>query len=304
MRWAGRHRGRAMSIVYFTSEITPESLLRCYRALGVTLRGRVAVKISTGEPGGHNFLQPALIAPLVQALGGTIVECNTAYEGRRFRSADHWQAIREHGFQAIAPCDLLDEFGEYSIPVAGGAHLRENFVGTHLKNYDAMLILSHFKGHLMGGFGGALKNMSIGVASAHGKANIHGAGDPARLWSADHDSFLESMADADKSVMDCLGRENLVYVSVANRLSVDCDCDAHPHEPEMADIGIFASTDPVALDQACVDAVYASPDPGKAALIERMESRHGIHTVEAAAALGLGSRAYELSVLAPREPGK
>ena len=280
--------------VFFTKEISSQGLLRAYEALGVTLGGRVAVKISTGEPGGHNFLQPSLIQALVKRLNGTIVECNTAYEGKRSDSKNHWRAIRDHGFMAIAPCDLLDEFGEFAIPVDGGKHLKENYVGEHLKNYDSMLMLSHFKGHLMGGFGGALKNMSIGVASAHGKAVIHGSGDPEALWTGDHDSFLESMADADKSVMEYMGRENIVYVNVANRLSVDCDCDANPHEPEMADIGIFASVDPVALDQACVDAVYASPDPGKAALIERMESRNGIHTVEAAAALGLGSRDYEI----------
>jgi uncharacterized Fe-S center protein len=188
----------------------------------------------------------------------------------------------------------MDEFGEFAIPVTGGKHLTNNYVGSHLKNYDSMLMLSHFKGHLMGGFGGALKNMSIGVASAHGKAVIHGAGDPEKLWTADHDSFLESMAEADQSVMNHMGRENIVYINVANRLSVDCDCDSNPHEPEMEDIGIFASLDPVAVDQACVDAVYASPDAGKAALIERMETRNAIHTVETAAALGLGSREYEL----------
>lgn len=286
-----------MSVVYFTKEITSESLMRIYKALGVSLRDKVAVKISTGEPGGHNFLQPALIGPLVKKLNGTIVECNTAYAGKRFASSDHWQAIRDHGFMDIAPCDIMDEQGEFSIPVGGGKHLKENFVGEHLKNYGSMLMLSHFKGHLMGGLGGALKNMSIGVASSHGKANIHGAGNPAELWTADHDSFLESMAEADKSVMDYMGRENIVYINVANRLSVDCDCDAHPHEPEMADLGIFASLDPVALDQACVDAVYASPDKGKVALIERMESRNGIHTIETAAELGLGNRTYEIKTI-------
>lgn len=283
-----------MAKVYFTKEISAQGLLRAYEALGVSLKGKVAVKISTGEPGGHNFLQPELIRPLVEKLNGTIVECNTAYKGRRFSSADHWQAIREHGFLEIAPCDIMDEEGEMALPVKNGTHLTENYVGDHLKNYDSMLMLSHFKGHAMGGFGGALKNMSIGVASSHGKAVIHGAGDPAHLWDADHDSFLESMAEADGAVMDYMGRENIVYVSVANRLSVDCDCDANPHEPEMADIGIFASLDPVSLDQACVDAVYASSDPGKAALIKRMESRNGIHTVERACELGLGSREYEL----------
>lgn len=280
--------------VYFTKDISPEGLIRAFRALGVELKGKVAVKISTGEPGGHNFLQPRLIAPLVKAVEGTIVECNTAYEGRRNTAEEHWKAIREHGFTDIAPCDIMDEDGEMSLPVEGGFHLKENFVGAHLANYGSILMLSHFKGHVMGGFGGALKNMSIGVASSHGKAHIHGVGVPEDLWTADHDSFLECMADADQSVMAYMGRENIVYINVANRLSVDCDCDSNPHEPEMADIGIFASLDPVAIDQACVDAVYASPDPGKAALIERMESRNGIHTVECAAKLGLGSRTYEL----------
>jgi len=282
------------SKVFFTKDISAEGLIAVYKALNVSLRGKVAIKISTGEPGGHNFLQPKLIEPLVSKLHGTIVECNTAYEGKRFSSKDHWAAIHAHGFTKIAPCDIMDEEGEFALPTNGGKRLKENFVGTHLKNYDSMLILSHFKGHAMGGFGGALKNMSIGVASSHGKANIHGSGDPGALWTGDHDSFLESMADADQSVMDYMGRKNIVYLSVANRLSVDCDCDSNPHEPEMADIGVFASLDPVALDQACVDAVYASSDPGKAALIERMESRNGVHTIEAAAALMLGSRDYEL----------
>lgn len=281
------------SKVYFTPVITPASLCDIYHALGVTLKGKVAVKLSSGEPGGHNFLQPLFIHNLVHELGGTIVECNTAYLGKRHRTESHWHAIEDHGFSAIAPCDIMDAEGERALPVAGGLHLTENFVGAHLGDYTSLLILSHFKGHAMGGFGGALKNMSIGIASAHGKAHIHGVGVPADIWSADHDSFLECMADACKSVMDFIGRGNIAYVSVANRLSVDCDCDGNPREPEMSDIGIFASTDPVALDQACVDAVYASPDPGKAALIKRMESRNGIHTLEAAARLGLGSREYE-----------
>lgn len=284
--------------VYFTEDISPEGLMKAYKALGVTLPGKVAVKISTGEPGGHNFLQPALIADLVKSLDGTIVECNTAYPGRRNTTEEHLKTFEEHGFTAIAPCDLMDEEGEIALPVEGGVRLTENFVGAHLANYQSMLMLSHFKGHAMGGFGGALKNMSIGVASAHGKGHIHCSGATMEnfedMFTADHDAFLESMADADKAVMDYMGRENIVYVNVANRLSVDCDCDANPAEPEMGDLGIFASLDPVALDQACADAVYASEDEGKAALIERMESRNGIHTVEAAAALGLGSREYDL----------
>ena len=286
-----------MSIVYMTKEITPESLVRIYHALGISLPGSVAVKISTGEPGGRNFLQPELIRNLVQELKGTIVECNTAYEGKRNTSKAHWETMRDHGFTAIAPCDILDEEDHMPLPVTGGFHLTENYVGSHLQSYDSMLMLSHFKGHAMGGFGGALKNMSIGLASSYGKIWIHSSGTSTRfedVFTADHDSFLESMADADRSVMDYMGRENIVYINVANRLSVDCDCDAHPHDPEMGDIGIFASADPVALDQACVDAVYASEDDGKAALIERIESRNGIHTVEAAHSLGLGSRRYEL----------
>ena len=282
------------SKVYFTKDISSNGLIKVYKALNSELKGKVAIKISTGEPGGHNFLQPALIKELVSMLQGTIVECNTAYEGRRFTTEEHLKAIQEHGFTEIAPCDIMDADGEISLPVAGGKHLSENFVGAHLANYDSMLMLSHFKGHAMGGFGGALKNMSIGVASSHGKAHIHGAGDASKLWTADHDSFLESMAEADKSVMEYMGKENILYINVANRLSVDCDCDSHPHDPEMADIGIFASTDPVAVDQACVDAVYNSPDPGKKALIERMESRNGIHTITTALNLGLGSNEYEI----------
>lgn len=285
------------SKVYYTKEITPKSLIRIYSAMGITLKGRVAVKISSGEPGGHNFLNPNLIKNLVSVLRGTIVECNTAYSGRRDTTQEHWKAIEEHGFKNIAPCDIMDEEGEMAIPVTNGYHLKENYVGAHLKNYDSMLMLSHFKGHAMAGLGGALKNMAIGVASSHGKVWIHTSAtseDFADAFTADQDSFLESMADADQSVMDYMGRKNIVYINVANKLSVDCDCDSNPQDPEMADIGIFSSTDPVALDQACIDAVYHSPDEGKAALIERMESRNGIHTVEAAAQLGLGSREYEL----------
>ncbi len=285
-----------MSIVYFTKEITPESLIRIYDALGADLKAKVAVKISSGELGGHNYLHPELIGPLVKKLDGTIVECNTAYEGKRNTTKDHWETIKAHGFPSIAPVDIMDEEGEFEIPVKNGKHLKVDIVGSHLKRYHSMLMLSHFKGHLMGGLGGALKNMSIGVASSHGKANIHCAGgrDLSKIWTTDHDSFLESMAEADSAVMDYMGRENIVYINVANRLSVDCDCDSNPHEPEMADLGIFASLDPVALDKASVDAVYNSPDKGKAALIERIESRNGVHTIDTAAALGLGSLSYEI----------
>lgn len=285
--------------VYFTKEITPESLLGMYQALGKELKGRVAVKISTGEPGGHNFLQPSLIAGLTNYLNGTIVECCTAYEGKRMDPKEHWKTIEDHGFKKIAPCDIMDEFADMEIPVEGGFHLKKNIVGKHLENYDSVLILSHFKGHAMGGFGGALKNMSIGIASTRGKTNIHTASvteDCRKLFDnlPPQDDFLESMADACKGVIDYMGADNILYINVANKLSIDCDCDSHPHEPEMADLGIFASVDPVALDQACYDAVVHAKDPGKASLIERMDSLHGIHTVEAACQLGLGNREYEI----------
>jgi uncharacterized Fe-S center protein len=240
-----------------------------------------------------------LIGELTNRLEGTIVECCTAYAGKRLDPKDHWQAIEDHGFKAMAPCDIMDEFEEMEIPVDGGFHLKKDIVGKHLENYDSVLVLSHFKGHAMGGFGGALKNISIGIASTSGKANIHTAGkttDYKILFDnlPPQDQFLESMADACKAVISYVGAENMLYINVANKLSVDCDCDNHPKDPEMGDLGIFASLDPVALDQACYDAVINSPDPGKAALIERMNSRHGIHTVEAASQLGLGSREYEI----------
>ncbi len=282
------------SKVYFTRKIDADSLIRIFACLGTELKGKVGVKISTGEPGGHNFLDPAMIKPLIDKLHGTIIECNTAYEGRRNTTEEHWKAIKEHGFLDIAPCDIMDEDGEFEIPVSDPIHIKTNTVGTHMKNYDSILILSHFKGHMMGGFGGALKNMSIGMASSHGKALIHGVGVSEDIWTADHDSFLESMADADASIVEYFGPENLAYINVANNLSVDCDCDSHPAEPEMADIGIFASLDPVAVDWACYDAVKNSPDEGKAALIERMDSRNGIHTAESAELHGIGTRDYEI----------
>ena len=289
----------AKSTVYFTKEITPESLVKIYQALQTELKGKVGVKISTGEPGGLNYLHPELIGQLVQMLNGTIIECCTTYGGQRQDPAKHWKAIEDHGFKAMAPCDIMDEFGEMDLPVENGFHLKKDIVGEHFSNYDSVLVLSHFKGHAMGGFGGALKNISIGIASTHGKTNIHTAGvttDPAVLFDnlPAQDHFLESMADACKAVIQYKGAENMLYINVANRLSVDCDCDSHPAEPEMADLGIFASIDPVAVDQACYDAVVNSSDPGKAALIERMDSRHGIHTVEAAAQHGLGNQEYTI----------
>ncbi len=287
------------SKVYFTKEITPENLIKMYEALGQELKGKVAVKLSTGEAGGHYFLNPNLIKDLVHKVNGTIVECNTAYEGKRNTTKDHWETIKDHGFLDIAKVDIMDEEGDMAIPVKNGFHLKEDYVGKHLENYDSMLVLSHFKGHAMGGFGGALKNISIGIGSSNGKAWIHTAGkskNPSELWDnlPEQDDFLESMADASEAVINYMGKENMVYINVANNLSVDCDCDSNPHAPEMADLGIFASLDPVALDQACYDAVKNSPDEGKKALIERMDSRHGIHTVEAANKLGIGSRDYEI----------
>ncbi len=289
----------AKSKVYFTKEITPESLIKMYETLGQELKGKVAVKLSTGEAGGHYFLNPNLIKDLVHKVNGTIVECNTAYAGKRNTTKDHWETIKDHGFLDIAKVDIMDEEGDMPIPVENGFHLKENYVGEHLKNYDSMLVLSHFKGHAMGGFGGALKNISIGIGSSNGKAWIHTAGktkNPAELWDnlPEQDHFLESMADACEGVINYIGKENMVYINVANNLSVDCDCDSNPHAPEMADLGIFASIDPVALDQACYDAVVNAEDEGKKALIERMDSRHGIHTVEAANKLGLGNREYEI----------
>lgn len=288
------------SKVYFTKNITPESLIKIFDAMNKKLKGKVAIKISTGEPGGHNFLNPKLIKPLINKLNGTIVECCTAYHGKRYEVKEHWKAIKDHGFLDIAPCDIMDEDGEIKIPLAGGTHLHGyDIVGSHIKNYNSMLMLSHFKGHAMGGFGGALKNMSIGVASRNGKAWIHSSGHtdvPDKLWDyvSDQDGFLESMAEACKAVITYFKPENMAYINVANNLSIDCDCDSNPHAPEMADIGIFASLDPVALDQCCYDQIMNSNDPGKKSLVDRMISKHAIHTVETAEKLGIGSRKYKI----------
>lgn len=281
------------SKVYFTKDITPEAVLKLYDALEVFLPGRVAVKLHSGEMGNQNFIRPDFWQPMVAKVNGTIVECNTAYEGKRNTTEAHWETMKQHGWTEIAEVDIMDEEGEMELSVEGGKRIRKNYVGDHLKNYDSMLVLTHFKGHPMGGFGGSLKNISIGIASAHGKVYIHGAGDVEAFWSADHDSFLESMADAAKSVIQFLDRK-MVYINVMKNMSVDCDCCAVAEDPKMADIGILASLDPVALDQACVDLVYQSDDPGKSHLIERMESRNGIRILETAVDLGIGSREYEL----------
>lgn len=286
--------------VYFTKDISSNGLRKVYAALQRDLKGRIAVKISTGEPGGHHFLNPHLIKDLVNQLNGTIVECCTAYRGKRFDVESHYQAIKDHGFLDIAPCDIMDSEGEMEIPISGGKHLQgKNIVGTHLKNYDSMLMLSHFKGHAMGGFGGALKNMSIGVASRNGKAWIHSVGitkDPDEMWHhvEDQDGFLESMAEACLGVVDFFGKENMAYINVANNLSIDCDCDNNPHAPEMQDIGIFASLDPVAIDQCCYDQIMNSSDSGKTSFVNRMQEKHAIHLVEEAENLGLGTRDYEI----------
>lgn len=284
--------------VYFIEEITPENLVRIYEALGRKAEGRVAVKVSTGEPGGHNFLQPTLIADLVHKVGGTIVECNTAYGGGRSDTENHLKAAADHGFTSIADVDIMDADGEVALPVKGGRHLKEDFVGLNYLNYDFTVILSHFKGHAMGGFGGAIKNMSIGIASSKGKAWIHSAGktkDQNKVWGdlPAQDDFLESMAEAAKAVADHCG-DKILYISVANKLSVDCDCDSSPEDPKMGDIGILASLDPVALDKACVDMVRASKDHGKIHLIERIDSRHGMHTLDYGEEIGLGSQEYRL----------
>lgn len=283
------------SKVYFSRTITPEKVLELYQTLGKELKGSLALKVHSGEVGNQNFLRPEFWKPLVDHTGGTIVECNTAYEGARNTTERHIATFKKHGWSDMYTVDLLDAAGpDLELPIPGGKVIQKNFVGKDILNYDSLLVLSHFKGHPMGGFGGALKQLSIGVASSFGKAYIHGAGDPAAIWSADHDSFLMSMADAAKSVVDYFKGE-AVYVNVMKNMSVDCDCCAVAEDPCIADIGILVSLDPVAIDQACLDLVYAAKDdPGQAHLLERIESRNGVLTVQAAAALGLGSREYEL----------
>lgn len=286
--------------VYFTKEITPESLIKIFKAVGYDLKGNVGVKISTGEPGGHNYLKPELIKDLVDYLNGTIVECCTAYGGKRQALKDHLKCIEDHGFTKIAKVDIMDSEGEIDIPTREGSrHLTRDIVGSHVQNYDSLLMLSHFKGHAMGGFGGALKNMSIGVASTNGKLNIHSAGrtlDQADTWNnlPPADDFLESMAEADCAVADYFAKKSgIVYINVINNLSVDCDCDSNPETPCMKDIGITASLDPVAVDRASLDLIYKSNDPGRDHFLERVETRHGAHTIEHAVALGLGTTYYE-----------
>ena len=282
------------SKVYFSREISAEKVLELYKLLGVQLEGRVAVKVHSGERGNQNFLRPDFWKPVVDFVGGTVVETNTAYEGSRHNTTVHQQLMKDHGWTQYFPVDILDGEGPDTVlEIPDGLKIKKNYIGKDTANYDSVLVLSHFKGHPSGGFGGALKQLSIGFASSYGKKYIHGVGEPEHFWDADHDSFLEAMADAAGSIIKFFdGR--IVYVNVMKNMSVDCDCFAKPKDPCIADIGILISTDPIAIDQACVDLVYKCSDPGKPHLIERIESRNGIHTVEAAAQHGYGSREYEL----------
>ncbi len=281
--------------VYFSREITPEKVLELYELLGKKLEGNVAIKVHSGETGNQNFLRPAFWKPLIDHVGGTVVEANTAYDGTRNTTTKHLITIREHGWNRDFDVEILDEEGPDEVfEIPNGKVIQKNYVGKNIKKYDSLLVLSHFKGHPMGGYGGALKQLSIGVASSFGKAYIHGAGVPEDIWTADHDSFLRSMADAASSVVDYF-KGNAVYVNVMKNMSVDCDCCAVAEDPCMKDIGILVSLDPIAIDQACIDLVYAATDdPGQSHLLERIESRNGVLTIEAAAELGYGSREYEL----------
>ena len=280
--------------VCFSREITPEKVVALYRAVGRELPGKVAVKLHSGEQGNQNFLGPDFWRPMIEAVHGTVVECNTAYEGERNTTEKHRRTMIKHGWSTNFDVDILDAEGpDLELAVPNGRSIQKNFVGKNIANYDSMLVLSHFKGHPMGGFGGALKQLSIGCASSYGKAYIHGAGEPEKIWTADHDSFLDAMADAASSVAEYF-KDKTVFINVMKNMSVDCDCCAVAEDPCMADIGILASLDPIAVDQACLDLVYASDDPGRDHLVERIESLNGVRTVESAAALGFGTREYEL----------
>ena len=281
------------SKVYFSKNITADEIVKIYEKLGITLPGNVAVKVHSGEAGNQNFLGPDLYKEVINKVNGTVVECNTAYAGKRNTTEEHWQTMKEHGWTENFKVDIMDADGEIELPIPNGVQIKVNYVGKNIEKYDSMLVLSHFKGHPMGGFGGALKNISIGIASSHGKAYIHGAGDVEKIWTADGNAFKEAMADADKSIMDYF-KENIAFTNVMANMSVDCDCCAVAEDPCMKDIGVLASLDPVALDKACLDLVYASKDPGRDHLIERIESRNGAHIIEAAEKLGVGSTEYEL----------
>ena len=280
--------------VYFSREISPEKVLELYKLAGKELKGNVAIKVHSGEAGNQNFLRPEFWKPIIDHVQGTVTECNTAYEGERNTTEKHKALIEKHGWNAYFPFYLLDAEGpDLELDIPNGKRIKKNYVGKNLANYDSLLVLSHFNVHPMGGYGGALKQLSIGVASSFGKAYIHGVGEPEKIWTADHDSFLESMADAAGSIVEYFKGE-IVYVNVMMNMSVECDCCAVAEDPCMADIGILVSLDPIAIDQACLDLVYAADDPGRPHLLKRIESRNGVHTIEAAAALGYGSREYEL----------
>ena len=279
--------------VYFTRDISPAGLVRAYEALGWTPHGKVGIKMSTGESSKSNYLRPELIKDLVAHVDGTIVECNTAYGGNRSDSASHWAAIRERGFLDVAPVDIMDEDGDLTLPVNGGNILSENYVGSHFDDYGSFIVLSHFKGHAMAGFGGALKNISIGFASSTGKKWIHSGGTSRdSMWGGEQNAFLESMADADKSIMDHVGRDNIVFINVLNRISIDCDCDGNPAEPDIHDIGILVSRDPVAIDQAGIDMVSVAD--GNEKLMQRIADKNGLHILESAEKIGVGTRKYKL----------
>lgn len=285
------------SKVYFLSEITPENVVKIYEALNVSLPGKVAVKLHSGEEGNQNYLRPEFVKPMIERLNGTVVECNTAYDGERNTTQKHKALMKSHGWSEHFDVDILDsEQPDMQLAVPNGKQIKTDYVGKHIANYDSVLVLSHFKGHPMGGYGGALKQLSIGFASSYGKAYIHGAGNPDAIWSTEQDRFLEAMADAAWAVAEHF-KNKIAYINVMCNLSVDCDCCAVAEDPCMKDIGILAGTDPVAVDQACIDLIYKSDDPGKAHFIERVESRHGIHTIEAAEALGMGNRTYQLITL-------
>lgn len=279
--------------VYFSKKISPDEILKLLNNIENRLKGNICIKVHSGEPGNQNFIKPDFWKPIIDKYQGTVVECNTAYDGKRNTTKDHIETLKQHGWSQFS-LDLLDYEGpDKVLEIPNGKIIKSNYVGKNIEKYDSMLVLSHFKGHPMGGYGGALKQLSIGLASSYGKAYIHGAGDPKKIWTADHDSFLEAMADAASSVIKYFNG-NILYVNVMKNMSVDCDCCAVAEDPCIADIGVLVSTDPIAIDQACIDLVYSSSDPKKNHLIERIESRNGVHTIEAAEKLGYGTRNYDL----------
>lgn len=282
------------SVVYFTKDISPKNIVKLYKKLGIELKGNVAVKLHSGEEGNQNYLKPEFFKDIVEYVSGTVVECNTAYDGSRNTTKKHLKLIKKHEWDKYFKFDLLDAEGpDIKLDIKNGKVINENYVGKNIKKYDSMLVLSHFKGHPMGGYGGALKQLSIGCASSYGKAYIHGAGNPDEIWTSDHDKFLESMADAASSIVDMF-KGNIAFVNVMKNMSVDCDCCAVAEDPCMEDIGILASLDPVAIDKACIDLIEKSNDPGREHFLERVNSRNGKHTIECAEKLNIGTQQYEL----------